>query len=43
MKKLFPALIALAIVFLIVSFFIPVHQIRTVSIENTFTKYRYGG
>ena len=35
MKKLFPALIALAIVFLIVSFFIPVHQIRTVSIENT--------
>ena len=35
MKKLFPALIALAIVFLIVSFFIPVHQLRTMSIENS--------
>jgi hypothetical protein len=35
MKKLFPALIALAIVFLIVSFFIPVQQVKTVSIENS--------
>lgn len=35
MKKLFPILIILAIVFLIVSFFIPAEQIRTLSIKNT--------
>lgn len=35
MKKLFPILIILAILFLIVSFFIPVEQARTLSVQNT--------
>lgn len=35
MKKLFPILVILAILFLIVSFFIPAEQIRTLSIKNT--------
>ncbi|HMI63769.1 MAG TPA: hypothetical protein VK518_22795 [Puia sp.] len=35
MKKLFPILIILAILFLIVSFFIPAEQARTLSVQNT--------
>ena len=35
MKKLFPILFILAILFLIVSFFIPVEQARTLSVQNT--------
>src|ERR1700754_1704058 len=35
MKKLFPILFILAVLFLIVSFFIPVEQARTLSVQNT--------
>jgi len=35
MKKLFPIMFILAILFLIVSFFIPVEQVRTLSVQNT--------